>query len=87
MSRAKPKSSKTTKEQDNQRIRDLEARKERDRLLNYQYSPCVYCGEAARWRWPTGKEAEKEKYEPKHCGKEDCQKKFMDAMMDKKRSK
>jgi len=74
-------SKKLTKEAENQRIKDLQARKERDKDLNYQYCPCPYCGEAVRWRWPKGKEAEKDKYQPKHCGKEECAKKFMAEMM------
>jgi hypothetical protein len=40
-----------------------------------KYIPCPYCGEIIKWRG---------KCEPKHCGKERCQNKFMEEELEKR---
>ncbi len=41
--------------------------------MNYQYSPCGYCGNTVRWR-----KTKAQPEAPKHCGKQDCRKKFLE---------
>jgi len=70
MARAKKK---LTKEQQEEDVKALQERKERDAKMNYQYSPCGYCGNTVRWR-----KTKAQPEAPKHCGKQDCRKKFLE---------
>jgi len=81
---------KTTKEAQDANIKALHDRKERDAKLNYRYSPCLMpgCGKATRWRLPTGVEPTPEnikKYEPQHCGSEECSKAFAEQAIQEKK--
>jgi len=81
MARAKKKMTKAMQEEE---IKALRARKERDAKLNYKYIPCKFCGCSVAWRLPVGMEdilENRAKFEPKNCGKEECCKAFLDEQL------
>ena len=60
---------KLTKEQMVENTKKLNERKERMKELGYKWSPCKYCGQTVKHR---------DENPPVTCGQEDCQRKFMD---------
>jgi len=69
-----------TKEEKEQRAKDLKERKERDKAKNLKYEGCPYCGKSTFWQLPKGVEDTPEnieKFKPRHCRGEECAKRFM----------
>jgi hypothetical protein len=84
------KNKKLSKEEQMAETKALDDRKARDKALGYKYSPCSFCGKAVRWRLPVGMPDSEEaikKYEPKHCGEDECGKMFAEQEMGKRHGK